>query len=767
MTVSTPLGKDTLLLVGFSGHEGISQLYSFQLDLIAENKTDVAFDKLLGQKVTVTQVLPKGKKRYFNGLCSRFMQGARDDKFTAYQMEIVPQFWLLTRRVQSRIFQHISVVDILKKVLTGLDVTYEINGSFAPRDFCVQYRESDFNFASRLMEEEGIYYFFKHADGSHKMVLANTPGSHPDMPEGSKFIFERHLGGTRTEERIDQWQKVQELRSGKYTLWDHCFELPHKHLEADKTIQESVAAGKVNHKLKVGGNDKLEIYDYPGAYAQRFDGIDKGGGEKPADVQKIFEDNKRTVGIRMQEETVPGLVIQGGSNCRNLVSGHKFTLERHFNADGPYVVTSIQHSGRMNANYRSGAADAFEYRNTFTCIPAALPYRPLRTTRKPVVDGTQTAVVVGPAGEEIFTDKYSRVKVQFHWDREGKNNADSSCWVRVSTLWAGKQWGVIHIPRIGQEVIVDFLEGDPDQPIIMGSVYNADQMPPYGLPGSKTQSGIKSRSSLQGSPVNYNEIRFEDKKGSELVTVHAEKDQSIEVEHDEAHWVGHDRKKTIDHDETTHVKHDRTETVDNNETITVHGQRKETVDKNETITIHQNRTETVDQNETISVGGSRTRTVSKNETVTVTLMRTHTVGINEMINVGAAQEITVGAFQTITVGAYQAISTGAYQKITVGADQTVSVTGQQTVSVGKDQNESVTGSRGIEIKEDDKLKVGKVIAVEAGKEIGFKVGKASLVMQDNGTIQIEGVDITIKGSGQITIKADKDIVQKGKNVLQN
>ena len=287
----------------------------------------------------------------------------------------------------------------------------------------------------------------------------------------------------------------------------------------------------------------------------------------------------------MQEEAAQGLTIQGASRCRYLAAGHKFTLQRHYNADGPYVLTSVQHSARLQGDYRSDSGGEATYYNSFTCIPAALPFRPRRITPKPVIQGTQTAVVVGPAGEEIFTDKYSRVKVQFHWDRQGQSNADSSCWVRVGTPWAGKNWGMIHIPRVGQEVIVAFEQGDPDQPIIVGSVYNADMMPPYDLPANRTQSGVKSRSSLQGSPDNFNEIRFEDKKGDEQLFIHAEKNQDIEVENDETHWVGRDRAKTIDRDEKTHVKGNRTETVDKNETITIHGNRTETVDKNEKVEV--------------------------------------------------------------------------------------------------------------------------------------------------------------------------------------
>ena len=560
LKINTPLGPDVLLLAGLSGQEAISSLFQFHLDLLAENRRQINFDDLLGKKVSIELMLPDERARYFNGYLNSFSQGARDQRFTRYRAEMVPQFWFLTRIAQSRIFQHISVPDILKKVLQGVDVAFELQGTYQPRDYCVQYRESDFNFASRLMEEEGIYYFFKHTADSHKMVIADTPQSHTDL---GKIPYEELGGGTRSEERIHRWEKMQDLRSGKYTLWDHCFELPGKHLEAEKTVIDSVSAGTVTHKLKVGGNDKLEIYDYPGGYAQRFDGVDAGGGDSASELQKIFDDNRRTVGIRMQQETVPALVINGASDCRHLVSGHKFTLANHFNANGTYVLTSISHVAQegVGTGGQASAGDS-HYSNVFTCIPFALPFRPLCSTPEPVVYGTHTATVVGPAGEEIFTDKYSRVKVQFHWDRQGKNDADSSCWVRVGTPWAGQNWGIIHIPRIGQEVIVDFLEGDPDQPIIVGSVYNADQTPPYKLPDNKTQSGIKSRSSLHGGTDDFNELRLEDKKGSEEIYFHAQKDFNRVVENDDDLKVGHDQ--------TIEIKNNRTETVkEGNEKVTI------------------------------------------------------------------------------------------------------------------------------------------------------------------------------------------------------
>ena len=252
LTVTTPLGPDRLLLRGFSGQEAVSGLFQFQLDLIAENDATIPFDLLLGQKVTLHMALPDERVRHFSGICNRMAQGRQDATFTAYQMEIVPQFWLLTRKAQSRIFQQKSVPEILQAVLEGLDVTFEIQGTFPPRDFCVQYRETDFNFASRLMEEEGISYFFRHTADGHTMVVANTPSSHPDLPEQSEIEYELSEVGERRADRITDWQKVQELRSGKFTLWDHCFEIPHKHLDADKLIMDSVAAGSVNHKMKIG-----------------------------------------------------------------------------------------------------------------------------------------------------------------------------------------------------------------------------------------------------------------------------------------------------------------------------------------------------------------------------------------------------------------------------------------------------------------------------------------------------------------------------------
>ena len=552
LKVTTPLGSDILLLSGFTGQETISRPFLFQLECVAENEKtkQVLFDSLLGQKITVEIELPGGGKRYINGSCLRVAQGARDATFTRHVLDLVPEAFLLSRKTQSRIFQHLSVPDILKKVLAPpLDMSWEISGTFHPRDFCVQYRESDFAFASRLMEEEGIYYFFKHSAGAHAMVVANLPTNHLPIPGGSNLIFEGAGGGTREEDRVQGWEKAQELRSSKVTLWDHCFELPHKHLEGTASILASVAAGKSSHKLALGANSKLELYDFPGAYAQRFDGINKSKGEQPAEIQKIFQDNLRTAEARMQAEAAASVLVHATSNCRQVVSGHKFTLERHFEGDGSWVVYHVEHAATEAGGLRSGGG-GFTYQNRFSCFPAALPFRPPRLTPIPTVKGTQTAVVVGPKGEEIFTDKYGRVRVQFHWDREGKSDTDSSCWVRVGQPVAGRRWGASFWPRIGQEVIVDFLEGDPDQPIIVGSVYNADQMPPYlgDGPDSKHKndnkvSGIKSNTTMEGE--GFNEWRFDDTKGKQQIFLHAERNMDTRVKNESMESVGSDKHLTV------------------------------------------------------------------------------------------------------------------------------------------------------------------------------------------------------------------------------
>ncbi len=544
MTVTTPLGPDVLLLVGFSGHEGISQLFSFELDLAAKDQSKVVFEKLLGRKMAINLQVSGGQKRYFSGICTSVTQGMRGIDHTSFQMEISPHCWLLTRRARSRIFQNQSVPEILKAVLDIPEVTYDLEGTFHPRTYCVQYRETDFNFASRLMEEEGIYYYFKHKADGHQMVVSNK-AAFPEL-QPAELLLQQSEGTHVQEERITRWQKRQQLRSLKVTLRDHHFQMPQKSLEAGEEIQDELKVGKVAHKLKIGESDELEIYDWPGAYAHRFDAIDRGGADRPDELQKLLKDNERTAKIRMEQEAAEAIVIQGSGRYRHLVSGHTFTLKEQVvvpyegsgSHDGKYVLTSVNHTGRLSSSYRSGDAQELLYDNSFTCIPSVLTYRPQRATSKPVALGTQTAVVVGPKAEQIHTDKHGRVKVQFHWDREGKHDAASSCWIRVTQAWADKGFGAICLPRAGQEVVVGFEEGDPDRPLILGSVYNADNPPPFKLPENRMFSGIKTNS-VHGSPAkNFSGLAFNDTRDGEHVALYSEKNMMLNAENNHQHHVG-------------------------------------------------------------------------------------------------------------------------------------------------------------------------------------------------------------------------------------
>lgn len=534
--IETPLGRDKVLLKGFRGSEGISRLFQFELDLLSEDSS-IRYTDVIGKSVTIALKQADGTPRYFNGIISRFGQGGSDEVFTAYRAEMVPWLWLLTRTADCRIFQNKSIPDIIKQIFGDLGFTEfsdSLKGTYHPREYCVQYRETDFNFVSRLMEECGIFYFFKHEHGKHSMVLADDPSATSDCPGQSRFRFYMKTAAVMDEDVVNGWQAEQELRTGKCTLTDYNFETPSSSLLASTATIDSVA-----------GNSKYDTYDYPGKYLKKNDG-------------------ESLTKVRMQEEEAVHLVVRGTSDARSMASGYKFTLAEHYRQDmnTSYLLTEIEHVATATSYGTSRGEQQDHYSNSFRCIPASVAFRPLRVTPRPTIKGPQPAVVVGPSGEEIYTDKYGRIKVQFFWDREGKKDENSSCWSRVSQVWAGKNWGVLFLPRIGQEVMVDFLEGDPDHPLVTGGVYNAEQMPPYALPDKMTQSVLKTRSTKGGGTDNFNELRFEDKKGNEDIFLHAEKDMHREVENDDSLKVGHDQ--------TIEVKNNRTETVTTgNESVTI------------------------------------------------------------------------------------------------------------------------------------------------------------------------------------------------------
>jgi len=545
LKVTTPLDEDFLLIKRIRSREALSSLFHFDLELLREESeegreaTKVDPQQLLGQPMTIVAEQTDGTKRYFNGLCVNFTQGNRNTRFSKYRAELVPNVWVLTQVSQSRIFQNISVPDILRQVFDGFEIDIELPGTFEPRNYCVQYRESDWDFASRLMEEEGIYYYFEHTDNSHRMIIANTDSSHRECPERSEIPFA--IDSTELTEwqgMVHTWQVTNQVRTGKYTLFDHNFQLPTNHLEAQQVS-----------RFNIGGNQQLEHYDYPGEFAKRFDGISSGGGEQPGELNKIFNDRQRTVDIRQQELDVAYKTNYGSSDCCSMAAGYRFRLTTHPSAENNrnHILISVQTEAVQSPSYVSDDAISNSYNINFVCIPQGngqAPFRPLRRTAKPIVNGSQTAVVVGPAGEEIFTDKFGRVKVKFHWARQGRNDASSSCWLRVSTSIAGNKWGTMFIPRIGQEVIVDFMEGDPDQPIITGSVYNPQTMPHYELPKFKTLTYIKTRTSPDDGK-GFNELRFEDKAGKEQVFVRSQKRYDLRARGSMYETCGGNRQEVI------------------------------------------------------------------------------------------------------------------------------------------------------------------------------------------------------------------------------
>ncbi|HET9743533.1 MAG TPA: type VI secretion system tip protein TssI/VgrG [Terriglobales bacterium] len=544
LKITTPLETDALLLVGFQAKESISQLFQFQAEMLAEAPAAIRFEQILGNTVTVELALPGEQPRYFDGLVKSFTQGARDQKFTEFRAEIVPKVWLLSKVVRSRIFQHMTVPEILEQILRPYAISLQLSANYYQRDYCVQYRESDLDFVTRLMEEEGIYYYFQHSHGKHEMVLSDNAKQHPDIPGNTTIKFEDLSGGGRDESRVISWQKTQELRSGAYALWDHCFELPGKHLEASEKTVDQVQVGDVKHRLKVGGNDELEIYDFPGGYAQRFDGVDRSGSPIPSSLQGIFEDKDRVARIRMEEEDAGAIEIRGAGTVPRFCSGYQFKLDRHFDANGAYLLKTLEHTAKVTG-YRSGEDENFQYGNSFSCMPAGLPYRPARIVEKPSISGIQTATVVGTPGSEIFCDKYGRVKVQFHWDREGKLNGDSSCWLRVAQVWAGSGWGAFFWPRVGHEVVVAFEEGDPDQPIIVGSVYNAKNMPPFLLPLRKKMAGIKSATVHGAAGQNFNALVFVDEDDHEHLAIYSERHMTINTEYDTQWHCGRHKSENV------------------------------------------------------------------------------------------------------------------------------------------------------------------------------------------------------------------------------
>jgi type VI secretion system secreted protein VgrG len=674
--------NDKLHVMRFDGHEGMSQLFEFDV-LVGCTAGDLAFDHVVGKSAVLT-FRAGDEPRHVHGMVASFKQGDEGKKLTAYRAVLVPAVWRLRHRRDSRIFQELAVPAILEKVLEAAGVPsagyrLSLSGKYAPREYCVQYRESDWAFLCRLMEEEGIAYHFEHTESAHVLVMADNPSTYAPIAGDATVVFRPPLGALIKGEHVSHFRYGEQVRPGKVTLRDYNFKKPGLLLESEG---------------QAAADSDLEIYDYPGDY----DAPDPGGA---------------LAKVRLEELQASRQTGEGESVCARFVPGATFTLADHSRDDfnRAFLLTRVDHRGAEHIMGEGG--DETPYNNRFQIVPRGVPFRPPQLTPRPTIKGIQTAIVTGPSGEEIHTDEHGRIKVQFHWDRQGKKDEKSSCWIRVSQIWAGGAWGAVFLPRIGHEVVVDFIEGDPDRPLVVGSVYHGTNVPPYALPGEKTKSTVKSNTSSGGG--GSNELRFEDKKGSEEIFLHGQKDWNIEIEHDKTQEIGHD--------EALLVKHDREVKVGNDETETIGG--------NLTIAVAKTLTETVGEDVSLAVSGGCTVTVDKDHSETV----------------HGEQSVTVDKSMSVSVGKSKSEAVGESSSETVGKSKSVSVDESYTLTVAKDGT--------VQIGKNAKEEVGEKKTVIVGKELAIQVGDATITVKKNGDITVQGKKIMVKGTGPIEVEGKK------------
>jgi type VI secretion system secreted protein VgrG len=646
MMIETPLGKDGLMLSSLVGQEEMSRLFSFDLELLSE-KDSIAPNSIVGKNVTISVQYASGEWRHFNGFVSRFAFCGKGDRLNMYRAEVVPWLWFLTRTSDCRIFQGKKVPEIIEQIFKDLgfkDYKIDVKGNHPKWDYCVQYRETDFNFVSRLMEQEGMFYFFEHDKGKHTLVIADHKGAYLDGKDAEVEMHGR-LSAPDLYDHIYTWEHHHEYRSGKWSHTDYNFETPSTSLMSN-----------ANSVVSLDSNGKFEFYDFPGEYTKKSDG-------------------EASVKVRMEEEEAPHDRVQGESHSRSFSPGVKFKVKKHFSkgeVGKTYVLTQVQHTATAGTTYvTTTASESDKYRNTFVAIPDSVAYRPPRLTPKPMIHGSQTAVVVGPKGEEIYTDKYGRIKVQFHWDREGKKDEKSSCWVRCQQISAGKNWGAMFIPRIGQEVVVNYLEGDPDRPLVTGVVYNAEQMPAYELPKEMTKSYIKTNSSKGGD--GHNEIRFEDKMDKEQIFIHAERNMDARVKNDSMEHVMHDRHLIVGLEKDGSKKGDQREQVFQDKHLNVKRNQIEHIEGNMELLIGGgdnggNLDVSIKAKRTETVGDDYDLHVKKNHNVKIDQGLSHTIGGDHQEKTGMKYALESGTEVHIKSGATMVLEAGAQLSLKVGGN---------------------------------------------------------------------------------------------------
>lgn len=551
--IDTPLGKDCFVVMSMQANERLSEPYGYLLNLASE-KDSIAAKDIVGKQIGFSVKTSAEDKRYFNGYVSSFsahrVVEAGDVSVRLYQAEVVPWFWLLKLNSNCRVFQEKTVPDIIEQVAKDAgfkDYKLSNKGKYAKQDYCVQYQESDFAFVSRLMEESGIYYYFLHDNKKHTMVIADNAAAYS---AGSEIEFD-HEANSGMGSRITDWNHQYLMHEGKYTVSDYNFETPATDLGADE---------KTNSDIKSQGD--FEKFEFATAHLKSADG-------------------KALAVLRIEESEARNELVSGKSGFADLTPGAKFKLKSHPVAgeNQDYVTVSVNHQASQPLFATGGGNDSEAYSNKFQSVPSKVVFRPERITPSPVMSGPQSAKVVGAKNQEILTDKYGRVKIQFPWDREGKYDDKSSCFVRVAQSWAGAKRGFQFTPRVGDEVLVEFMNGDPDRPIITGSVYNADNMPPWKLPDDAHISGVKTLSTDKAKAKNFSELHFDDKIGKEKIYFHAERDFVRIVENNDELKIGFDAKDKGD--QTIDIYNDRSVTIDKgNDTLTIKtGDRLTNIDK--------------------------------------------------------------------------------------------------------------------------------------------------------------------------------------------
>ena len=704
MAVTVADVKARLAVRTVKGHEGLSCLYEYQIELANLDESDAMRatldpegllkpQALLGQMLTVTLLLATGKARYFNGIVTKAWRLGWRDGYAHYGVAISPELWLLTLNRDCRIFQDKTVLATVKEILQQHQISSireSLQATYRKWDCLTQYRESDFQFISRLLAHEGIYYYFEHAKDTHTLVLADSVSAHTVYQDFDVVQMGQPSSHSGAEDFLETWRESSAIQTDTVTLADYDFRL----CGQDSAL---LASRKVEVEPK---RDDLEIYDYP---AKCVLAEDQEAATGEAAAGKSLEEGKRLAFVQLEEKRCEAELYQGQGTARWLATGFLFSVS-NAGADGKrqFLVTTTQILLRNTAFKSGGDGEEQPCEIAITAIDSHTQFRSPRLD-KPVVRGPQTARVVGGENEEIWTDKHGRINVQFHWDREGTFDENSSCWVRVAHPWAGKGWGAIHIPRVGNEVVVEFLEGDPDRPLVTGSVYNADNMPPYTLPDNKTQTGIKTRSTKGGNPDNFNEIRFEDKKGKEELHIQAERDMS------------------------THVKRNQSTNVDGDQTITVIGNQSVTIQGKGKSPVHS----------TTSVTGKHTFDASDTIKIQAPTSITLECGGSSIVMVPGTITFTAGGGASIVLDANVLAAANAKAKVLLDANVLAQSDGGAKVLL--DANVLAEAN-------------GKAKVVLDANVLAQSSGNSKVVLDGDATMEGTGT-ATVKGTSEATLTA--------------